>query len=59
MTDDGKAAKRRQRKPKGPFSDELLDQLIAQVCGHDAERLLGESGLVGQLKKRGDWPSVC
>jgi transposase-like protein len=52
MTDDTKAAKTRRRKPKGPFSDELLDQLLAQVRGRDAESLLGESGLVGQLKKQ-------
>ena len=52
MTDNTKAAKTRQRKPKGPFSDELLDQLLAQVHGRDAESLLGESGLVGQLKKQ-------
>jgi hypothetical protein len=44
MTDDTKAA-------KGPFSDELLDQLLTQVRGRDAESLLGESGLIGQLKK--------
>lgn len=50
MTDTTKKA--RQRKPKGPFSDELLDQLLAQVKGKDAESLLGESGLIGQLKKQ-------
>jgi len=52
MTDNTKAYKPRQRKSKGPFSDDLLDQLLAQVRGHDAESLLGESGLVGQLKKQ-------
>jgi transposase-like protein len=52
MTDDTKAVKTRQRKPKGPFSDELLGQLLAQVRGRDVESLLGESGLVGQLKKQ-------
>ena len=46
------AKKPRKRKPKGPFSDELIDQLLAQVKGKDAESLLGESGLVGQLKKQ-------
>jgi len=46
------AKKPRRRKPKGPFSDELIDQLLAQVKGKDAESLLGESGLVGQLKKQ-------
>ncbi|MBX3673528.1 MAG: IS256 family transposase [Burkholderiales bacterium] len=44
--------KPRRRKPKGPFSDELIDQLLAHVKGKDAESLLGESGLVGQLKKQ-------
>jgi putative transposase len=42
----------RKRKPKGPFPDELIDQLLAQVKGKDAESVLGESGLVGQLKKQ-------
>lgn len=50
MTDTTK--KPRKRKPKGPFSDALIDQLLAQVRGQDAESLLGESGLVGQLKKQ-------
>src|SRR5438552_18403088 len=50
MTDVSKPAGR--RKAKGPFSDELLDELISQVSGQDAESLLGESGLVGQLKKQ-------
>src|SRR5512140_1001450 len=50
MTDTTK--KTRKRKPRGPFSDELIDQLLAQVRGQDAESLLGESGLVGQLKKQ-------
>lgn len=44
--------KPRRRKPKGPFSDELLDQLLSQVEGKDAEAVLGDSGLVGQLKKQ-------
>lgn len=50
MTDVSKPV--RKRKAKGPFSDELLDELILQVSGQDAESLLGESGLVGQLKKQ-------
>jgi putative transposase len=50
MTDVSKPA--RKRKAKGPFSDELLDELISQVSGQDAESLLGESGLIGQLKKQ-------
>lgn len=41
----------RSRKPKGPFFDEPIDQLLAQVREKDAESLLCESGLVGQLKK--------
>lgn len=51
MTDPA-AKKPRKRKPKGPFSDELLDQLLTHLKGHDAESLLGEAGLVGQLKKQ-------
>jgi transposase-like protein len=51
MTDQA-PKKPRKRKPKGPFSDELLDQLLTHVKGKDAESLLGESGLVGQLKKQ-------
>jgi putative transposase len=50
MTDTTKKA--RERKVKGLFSDELLDQLLAQASGKDAESLLGESGLIGQLKKQ-------
>lgn len=50
MTDTSK--KTRKRKPKGPVSDELIAQLLAQVRGQDGESLLGESGLVGQLKKQ-------
>ena len=49
---DPTVKKPRKRKPKGPFSDELIDQLLAQVKGKDAESVLGESGLVGQLKKQ-------
>jgi len=50
MTEATKKA--RKREPTGPFSNELLDQLLAQVSGKDAESLLGESGLIGQLKKQ-------
>jgi transposase-like protein len=50
MTDTMKKA--RKRKTPGPFPNELLDQLLSQVSGKDAESLLGESGLVGQLKKQ-------
>ena len=44
--------KARKRKPQGPFSDELLDQLLARISGKDAESPLGESGLIGQMKKQ-------
>jgi transposase-like protein len=42
------------KKPKAPqlFPDELIDHLLAQTQNKDAESLLGESGLAGQLKKR-------
>ena len=44
--------KARQRKAPGPFSDELLDQLLSQVSGKDAASLPGDFGLIGQLKKQ-------
>lgn len=44
--------KTRKLKTKGAFSDELLDELLSHIEGTDAESLLGESGLVGQLKKQ-------
>jgi transposase-like protein len=42
------------KKAKAPkfFPDELIDQLLAQVQNKDAESILGESGLAGQLKKQ-------
>ena len=42
------------KKPKAPklFPDELIDQLLATVQNKDAESILGESGLAGQLKKQ-------
>jgi transposase-like protein len=45
---------KKTKKPKAPqlFSDELIDQLLAQVQNKDAQFILGESGLAGQLKKR-------
>lgn len=52
MTDDTKAYKPWPRKSEGLFSDDLLDQLPAQVRGYDADSLPGESGLVGQLKEQ-------
>ena len=51
MTDSPKAAKLRQRRPK-PVSDELLEQILSQLKGNDAQNLLGQSGLVAQLKKQ-------
>lgn len=51
MTDTN-AKKKRQRQPKGPFPEELIDQLLTHVRGKDAESLLGRSGLVAQLKKQ-------
>ncbi|WP_233505498.1 IS256 family transposase [Burkholderia thailandensis] len=45
---------KKSKNPKAPklFPDELIDQLLAQVQGKDAESILGESGLAGQLKKQ-------
>lgn len=42
------------KNPKAPklFPDELIGQSLAQVQGKDAESILGESGLAGQLKKQ-------
>ena len=37
------------------ISDELIDQLLAKVRNKDAESILGESGLAGQLKKPIGW----
>jgi putative transposase len=39
------------RKPRNCFNDELIDQLLAQVQGKDAESVLG-AGLAGPLKKQ-------
>jgi putative transposase len=45
---------RKTKNPKAPklFPDELIDQLLTQVQNKDAESILGESGLAGQLKKQ-------
>ena len=50
MTDT--ALNKKSKNPKAPklFPDELVDQLLAQVQSKDAESILGESGLAGQLK---------
>ncbi|MBQ5943078.1 IS256 family transposase [Massilia sp. AB1] len=44
---------KKPKKPKTPdlIPVELIDQLLAQVQNKDAESILGESGLAGQLKK--------
>ena len=51
---DTMTTKTRKTKAKAPklFPDELIDQLLAQVQNKDAESILGESGLAGQLKKQ-------
>ncbi|NHR07661.1 IS256 family transposase, partial [Chromobacterium haemolyticum] len=45
---------KKPKKLKAPklIPDELIDQLLAQVEGKDAESILGESGLAGLLKKQ-------
>lgn len=43
--------KPRKKKAPYPFPVELIDQLLAQVENKDAESILGETGLAGQLKK--------
>lgn len=42
---------KKTKKPNSPrlIPDELIDPLLAQVDGKDAESILGESGLVGLL----------
>lgn len=44
----------KEKKPNLPklFPDELIDQLLSQVANKDAESILSESGLAGQLKKQ-------
>lgn len=44
---------KKPRKQKAPslIPVELIDQLLAQVQNKDAESILGEAGLAGQLKK--------
>ncbi len=41
-----------QTQTRKLFSDALIDQLLSQVQDKNAESLLGESGLAGQLKKQ-------
>ena len=51
MTDVMTTKKPKKQKAAYPFPVELIDQLLAQVENKDAESILGESGLAGQLKK--------
>lgn len=51
MTDVMTTKKTKKQKAAYPFPVELIDQLLAQVENKDAESILGESGLAGQLKK--------
>src|ERR1700754_3416219 len=45
---------KKSKNPKAPklLSDELIDQPLAQIQNKDAESVLGQSGLAGQLKKQ-------
>ncbi len=52
MTDPNVTEKSENAKALKPFPDEMIDQLLAQVQNKDAESILGESGLAGQLKKQ-------
>ena len=54
---DVMTTKKPKTKKQYPFPVELIDQLLAQVENKDAESILGESGLAGQLKRC--WPSAC
>jgi putative transposase len=51
---DTMTTKTRKTKAKAAklFPDELIDQLLTQIQNKDAESILGESGLAGQLKKQ-------
>jgi putative transposase len=51
MTDIMTTKKPKKQKAPYPFPVELIDQLLAQVENKDAESILGETGLAGQLKK--------
>jgi len=51
MTDLMPTKQPKKQKVAYPFPVELIDQLLAQVENKDAESILGESGLAGQLKK--------
>lgn len=45
MTDATVTKKSKNPKASKLFPDELIDQLLAQVQGKDADSILGESGL--------------
>ncbi|GGC25658.1 hypothetical protein GCM10011572_53790 [Pseudoduganella buxea] len=51
MTEVMTTKKPKKHKRAYPFPAELIDQLLAQVENKDAEAILGENGLAGQLKK--------
>lgn len=51
MTEVMTTKKPKKQKAAYPFPVELVDQLLAQVENKDAESILGENGLAGQLKK--------
>lgn len=51
MTDAMTTKKPKKQKAPDLIPVELIDQLLAQVQNKDAESILGESGLAGQLKK--------
>lgn len=51
MTDAMTNKKPKKQKAPYPFLVELIDQLLAQVENKDAESILGENGLAGQLNK--------
>ncbi len=40
-----------QKEPEPESADGLVDQLLAQMQNKDAESILGESGLAGQLNR--------
>ena len=52
MTDETKKKPARERKTEGPLPNELIDQLLCELEGKDAESVLGSSGLAGRLKKQ-------
>ena len=51
MIDAMTTKKPRKKKEPSLIPVELIDQLLAQVQNKDAESILGEAGLAGQLKK--------